>query len=154
MYSEPCQRSKIVLWKNKLAFNYFSRKKTLHLKSLRGYWISGFIYVRVLNILGLPIGRVLNFQGYTEFTYFRKCDRVSIIPWDVNKGFWIFQDSKCAWINCSGYGSLFECSWSKFHRVLNMPPVLNMPRLEICQSCEHARIMQGAEYAWISLNMS
>ena len=46
-----------------------------------------------------------------------------------------------------------KCGWSKGHRVLNMPPVLNMPGLRIQQGCEYARVRKGGEYAWISLNM-
>ena len=65
-----------------IAFNYF--RKTLHLKSLRGFWyVSGFRYVGVLNIPGLLICQILNFQGYTEFNYFRKYDRVLNIREDL-----------------------------------------------------------------------
>ena len=46
-----------------------------------------------------------------------------------------------------------ECAWSKFHRVLNMPPVLDIPGHGICQLCEYASVTQGAEYAWVSLNV-
>ena len=34
-----------------------------------------------------------------------------------------------------------------------MPLVLNMLGIRICQDCEYARVTQGAEYAWIILNM-
>ena len=49
-----------------------------------------------------------------------------------------------------------EYAWSKFHRVLNKPQVLNMPGFRIWQSLqrvlnvpEYALISQ---YAWICLN--
>ena len=45
--------------------------------------MSGFRYVGVLNIPGLSICQVLNFQGYTEFNYFRKYDRVLNIREDL-----------------------------------------------------------------------
>ena len=34
-----------------------------------------------------------------------------------------------------------------------MPSVLNMPGLGIWQGCEYATVIQGAEYASISLDM-
>ena len=40
-----------------------------------------------------------------------------------------------------------EYVWSTFHRVLNESLVLNMPGLRISQGCEHARVIQGPEYA-------
>ena len=43
--------------------------------------------------------------------------------------------------------------WSTFHRVLNMPPALNMPEPGIWQGCENARVTQGFEYACISVNI-
>ena len=35
----------------------------------------------------------------------------------------------------------------KFHRVLNMPPVLNMPGLRMWQCFEYAKATQVVEYA-------
>ena len=87
----------------------------------------------------------------------------------IVEGFWIFQNSEYArflrmqalhkvlnnaWIllnNALSQGS--EYAWSTFHRVLNKRPVLNMPGLRIWQGCEYAKVTQGAEYAWIILNM-
>ena len=46
-----------------------------------------------------------------------------------------------------------EYVWSKFHRVLNMPSVLNMLGLGIGQVCEYARVTQASEYARISVNI-
>ena len=37
--------------------------------------------------------------------------------------------------------------WSMFRRVLNKPPVLNMPERRIWQGCEYVRVTQRAEYA-------
>ena len=38
-----------------------------------------------------------------------------------------------------------EYAWSLFHRVLSNSSVLNMLGLRIWQSCEYARVTQGAE---------
>ena len=46
-----------------------------------------------------------------------------------------------------------EYARSTFYRVLNKPPVLNMPGPRIWQGCQYARVTQGAEYASISLTM-
>ena len=40
-----------------------------------------------------------------------------------------------------------EYVWSTFHRILNKPPVRNLPELRIWQGCEYARVKQGADYA-------
>ena len=40
-----------------------------------------------------------------------------------------------------------EYALLKFHRVLNMPPILSMLRLGTFQGCEYARVTQGAKYA-------
>ena len=70
-----------------------------------------FKYVRVLNIPGLPIARVLNFQGYTVFTYFHKYDRVLNMSQDTTmERSEIFQDSE--------YARFLPMSAS--HKVLNM----------------------------------
>ena len=45
-----------------------------------------------------------------------------------------------------------EYTWSMFHKVLDKPPVLNMPGFRMWQGCEYVRVRQGAEYAWISHN--
>ena len=70
-------------------------------------------YVLVLNISELSVYfRVLNFQGYTRFTYFRKYGMVlnmrrhAIMEW-----FWIFQDSECARF----------LHMQALHKFLNMP---------------------------------
>ena len=57
--------------------------------------MSGFKYVRVLNNTAMQYARALNFQGYTEFTYFREYDSVLNMHWNViMEGLWIFQDSE------------------------------------------------------------
>ena len=72
----------------------------------------------------------------------------------------VTQGSEYVWIrlnnariNCSDrwlwQGS--EYAWSKFHRILNMLLVLNMPGLRIRQGCEYARVTKDAEDAWICL---
>ena len=40
-----------------------------------------------------------------------------------------------------------------FCRVLNVPPVLNMPGLRIGQGCEYERVTKGAKKAWIIFKM-
>ena len=47
-----------------------------------------------------------------------------------------------------------EYAWSTFCRILNKSLVLNMIGLKIWQGYGYARVTHGAEYAWISLNMS
>ena len=39
-----------------------------------------------------------------------------------------------------------EYAWSNFHRVLNMPQVLNMPGLGIWQGYEKMRVTHGVKY--------
>ena len=39
-----------------------------------------------------------------------------------------------------------EYAWSKFHRVLNMPLVLNVPGLEMWGGCEYAKVTDDPEY--------
>ena len=101
----------------------------------------GFKYVRVLNIPALSICPGSEFPGL---------HRVYLI-WKIWEGseyacicfdelFWIWQGS--------------EYSWPMFHKVLNMPLVLNMPVLGIIwQGHEYARTTQCAEYDKISLNI-
>ena len=45
-----------------------------------------------------------------------------------------------------------EYAWSKFHRVLNMPLVLNVPGLEMWWGCEYAKVTDDPEYFWICVN--
>ena len=124
---------------------------------------------RVLNISGIWIDcqyvKFLNFQVYTEFTYFCKYSivlnkrRHSIMEW-----FWIFQDCK--------YARFFHMQ--ALHKFLNMPEcgwimreqiVLNMPGQSftgfwICHSSKYSRarnmarlrICEGYTGCWICLN--
>ena len=64
---------------------------------------------------------------------------------------WIMPEKTVLW-----QGS--EYAWSKFYRLLNVRPVLNMTELE---DCEYVKVTQDAEYAlampqyaWICLNNS
>ena len=103
-------------------FNYFC--KTLHLKSLRGFWI----YVRVLNIpefpglhrvylftpififkygLGYNYGRILNILGFricqvSAYACITQCSEYA----------WIWLNN--AWINISGYGRVLNMSGQSF----------------------------------------
>ena len=111
-----------------------------------------------MNIPGLSTVRVLNFQGYTGFIFFRKYSRIpnrldfryikmlhkvlNMTELCLHKLFWLY------WL---WQGSEYACS--KFHKVLNMPPVFNMPGLGIWQVCEYARVAKDAKYPWIRLNM-
>ena len=136
---------------------------------------------RVLNILGFWVfqdceyARVLNFQSYTVFTYFCKYYMVLNMSRDrIMEGFWIFQYSKYARLlhmqalhkvpDMAEYGWIIpeeailtmlsrEYAWSNFHRVLNMPQVLNMPGLGIWQGYEKMRVTHGVKYTWISLTI-
>ena len=147
-----CAMSKIII-----AFNYFSKTPTLNLWDSSAY-VWGFKYVRVLNTPRLSIlqgseyasgrnnGRVLNITGcriwqISEYVSITKCSEYAwMMPAKLFWPFWLWQSS--------------EYAWSKFHRVLNMPSVLNMPgELRIWQGCEYARVTKGVEYAWISLNI-
>ena len=49
---------------------------------------------------------------------------------------------------CKSYTSseCYEHPWSKFHSVLNMSLVLNMPGLGIWPGRDYARVIQGCEY--------
>ena len=131
----------------------------------------GFKYVRVLNFQDCQYARVLNFEGYTELTYvvnmtgfwiwagkqLRKGSEYSRIP--NMPDFCICKRHTRFWIclNMAEYlNKLFwpfwlwqvsEYTWSKFQRILNMPPILNMLGLGICQGWEDARVAKGAEYA-------
>ena len=96
-YSQPCQRSKTERFRKIIvAFNYF--RKTLHLKSLRGFWICRFFNMSGFWIFqDCQYARVLNFQGCTGFTYFSKCDKVLNMREDaIMEGFWVFQKSEYA----------------------------------------------------------
>ena len=44
----------------------------------------------------------------------------------------------------------YEYVWPKFHRVLNMPPVLIMPARRIRPVCDYTRVTQGCEHALIT----
>ena len=128
-HSEPGQRSKMQYFGKLITvFNYFCKKRYLK-------------YVTVLNIRkSLCIWQVLNMHRDA-----------------IMEGLWICQDSEYGrflhWKHCTRFwiwlnnvlwqGSTYV--WSTFHRVLNNPPVLNMPGLRIWQGCEYARVTQGAE---------
>ena len=57
------------------------------------------------------------------------------------------------WINCSDYGRGLNMPGQSFTGFWIMPPVLNISGLGISWGCEYARVTQGSEYAWISLNV-
>ena len=99
---------------------------------MTGFWICVYEYSEYVS--GYNYGRVLNFPGL------QVC-QVCVYP-NVAQG------SEYLWIrlnNALWQGS--EYAWSTFHSVLNKPPVLHMPELRISQSCEYARVVQGAQYA-------
>ena len=161
-------------YNGKIIIDFINFHKTLHLRFLRGFWIC----VGVLSKSGFWVfqdcqyARVLNFQGYTGFTYFRKCDRVLNMRWDaITEGFWIFQESE--------YTRFLHMQ--ALHKVLNMPEYcwimfikllwlwlsseyawLKFQSFEYASHCKYARarnrarswmVTQGTEYAWISLNI-
>ena len=83
-YSETCQRAKIERFgKIFIAFTYFCKKHSILNIWEGSKYVSGFEYARVLN-----------FQGYTGYTYFHKYDSVlNMRPGGIMEGFWIFQDT-------------------------------------------------------------
>ena len=75
-------------------------------------YMSGYNYGRVLHIPGFRVCQVSTYAS-------------------------VAQGSEYAWMwlnDALWQGS--EYVWSTFHRALNKPPVLNMPRLRIWQVCE------------------
>ena len=100
---------------------------------------------RVFNKSGFLIfldygyARVLNFQGYTGFTYFRKYDSILSMFGDATmEGFWTFQDSE--------YARLLHMQ--ALHKIRNMPEygrtVLTMAVFRTCM----VKISQGFEYVY------
>ena len=109
---------------------------------------------------------VLNFQGYTGFTYFRKYERVLNIRRDaIMEAFYSRIPNIPGYCICKRRARFWIClnmaKWclNKFCRLLNMPPVLNMPRPRVWQDCEYASYiwcwiyLNKPEYALIMLNM-
>ena len=130
-----------------------------------GFWISRVIqgWPIFVNISGSWVfqdcyyTQASEFPGLHKFAYFRKYDGSKYVSAWIKEGFWIFQKSEYVrflhmqalkfWISLKKLFWLWqhhEFDWSKFHRVLNMLLVLNMPEPRICQSPN----------AWISLNMA
>ena len=112
-------------------------------------YVSGFKYVRVINIrkfllicqgseyvLGCNYGRVLSFPGFQICQVFAYA---SVAHGSEFTWIWL---NKALW-QCSEY------AWSTFYRVLNKPPVLNVPDSEYSK---FVRVSQGGEYVWISMN--
>ena len=89
-------------------------------------------YSRIPNMIPNMPGFCL-FEGYRRF---KVC--LNMVEKSRNKLFQLWQVS--------------EYAWSKFHRVLNMPPVLNMQELGIWQGCKYTRVTQGFEHDWICLS--
>ena len=126
-YSEPCQRSSLEgFGKIIIAFNYFC--KTLDLKSLKGSeYVSGFKYVRILNIPGMSICQGSKFPGLhrvwlfseiwqgSEYALGCNYERVLSIAgfqiWQVSAYAKVTEGSEYAriwlnkvWVNCYYYG--------------------------------------------------
>ena len=136
----------------KIKLTIFATNPVLNLWEGSAY-VSGFKYVRVLNIrrflliwqgseyaLGSNYGSAPNIPG------FRVCQAYGNAS--------VAQSSEYVriWLNNALWqGS--EYVWLTFHRVLNKPPVLNMPGLSIWLGCEYVRVTQGAEYVWVSLSL-
>ena len=119
-------------WKTVIAFDYFP--KTLHLKSLRGFWIyvwfytnQGSEYCRIAKMPGFWISRVrqglaifVNMTGFwicvgmqlqKGYEYSRILNMPSFFICKCYIRFWICLNmAEYSWINCSDYG-----------KVLNMP---------------------------------
>ena len=113
-------------------------------------YISGFKCARVLNIRKFSRG----FWICVRMQLWKSSEYSRIPSKKVSVYQRVAQDSEYAWIwliNALWQDS--EYAWWTFHTVLNKPPILNMPGFTIWQDCEYARITQGAECAWISMNM-
>ena len=89
-------------------------------------YASGCNYGRVLNIPGFQVCQISAYATVAQGPEYASIR--------LNNALWL--------------GSKY--AWSKFNRVLNKPPVLNMPGVRIWQSCEYVRVTQGA--FWICLN--
>ena len=97
---------------------------------------------------GCNYGRVLNIPG------FRICQVSAYVS--LTKSFeyaWI-------WLNNARIWQGSEYAWLKFHRLLNVRLVLNIPGLRIWQGCKYVRVTPGTEYAlimpqytWVCLNL-
>ena len=121
-----------------IVFNYFCKK--LHLKSLRWLW-------KCLVLI------ILEFWVFISFCKYGRVLNMCLNT--IMKGFQIFQDSEYIRflhmqafhkvLNMPEYalwqGSAF--SWAMFHRILNRPPVVDIPGLRIwCLNMrEYALIM-------------
>ena len=101
---------------------------------------------RVLNLSGVWIfydcqyARVLNFQDYTGFTYFRKYDKVLNMRWNaIIERFWIFQAS----------------TYARFLHMQAPHKVLNMPEYTWINCSNNARLLnipgQSFKGFWIGL---
>ena len=122
--------------------------------SLIGFWIC-IEYVQVLNIHTPLYNRFLNMRRDA-----------------IMEGFWILHDSEYSrflcvqalhkvlnvpehgWIMPYGKGLKLWICLVNVSKNLNKSSVLNMLGFRIWRGCEYASIKLGAEYAWISLNMS
>ena len=124
----------------------FAKELILNLWGNSEYML-GFKYARVLNISKFLLkwrrcsyGRVLNIR---RFWVCQVSAYASVV-----------QSSEYVWIwlnNALRQDS--EYALSTFHRLLNKPRVLNIVELKTCQGWKYARVIQGAEYTWTSLNI-
>ena len=125
--------------------------------SMPGFWISRFsqglpIFVNMIGVLNIRPDAVMEglwiFQvsKYTKFLHMQVLHKVLNMP----EYGWIIPEKKLFWLWQSSAFAL-----SKFHRVLNMPLVLNMPGLRLWQIVNMRglhRVLNIPEYTWICLN--
>ena len=112
-------------------------------------YVSGFKYVKVLNIRKYAVLNIRRDVIMEAFWIFQDSDNARFLRMQA-----FAQGSEYAWIWLNNV--LWQDSdyvWPTFHRELNKSLVLNMPGLRIWQGCEYTRVIQGAEYVWIGLNM-
>ena len=136
------ERSKIERFgKITIAFNYFC--KTLHLKSLREFWICvGFEIFQVSKYFRVTQGlsffvNMTAFWVCVRIQWLKGCEysRIPNIPrfciCTRHTRFWICHMAEQCFDKLFWLWKCSEYACSKFHIVLNMPPVLNIPGLGI-----------------------
>ena len=149
--------AKVLRWnalENQLQFSIISVKNSILNLWGGSEYVSGFKYIRVLKIWRFSYDRILNVSDawICNYGWVLNIPGFQVCPVPAYAS--IAQGSEYAWIwlNNALWKSS-ENAWSTFHRVLHMPPFLNVSGLRIWQSFEYASVTQGAKYAWISLNM-
>ena len=92
---------------------------------------------------------------YSEYVLGCNYGTVLYIPW-----IWVCQVFAyasvvygCKYGLIMHYGRVLKMPDQHFARILNKPPVLNMPGFRIWQGYEYVSVTQCAKYTWICLNL-